>query len=269
MNVLAFDCTPALDSSSPTLLVTAFLSGMREAGARVEMYCTRDLEIDPFRGDLSCWALPAATPRRRDDMLLLLPKLQDADIWVFATPVNASGMSGPMKTLLDRVSGLTLPHLELRDGRSYLVLHNQAKAGCIVLVASCVAWEVDTFEPLLSQIRAFGQSLGRQFVGALLRPHAPAMSRLIDGGMPVEDIFEAAYAAGQAIIAEGALPKQELLAVSRQLLPLDLYLRFVNEQLPRKVHKLVSHPSLLGRLEDRRKTKKRAGHGRAAVPAAR
>jgi hypothetical protein len=51
---------------------------------------------------------------------------------------------------------------------------------------------MDSFYLLLAHMRAFCQHAEREFAGALLRPHGPALRPMMEGGAPVDDIFEAA-----------------------------------------------------------------------------
>jgi len=46
---------------------------------------------------------------------------------------------------------------------------------------------------------------GREFAGALLRPHSPALRPLMKMGMPVDDVFEAAKETGRQLVRNGEM----------------------------------------------------------------
>ncbi len=235
MKVITFDCSPRSECGRTVLILAPFVGGMKDEGAEVQLFCTRDLRLMPPEGDFN--RRPKTMGRRsgQDDAGMLLPKLQQADVWVFATPVYPHGMSVEMKNLLYRMTALFSPFLDVRDGRSQQSLAEGTVPGKLVLIATCTAWEVDTFHPLLAQMDAYCAKSSRQFAGALLRPHSPALTWLIDRGMPVADIFEAAYMAGRELAGLGQVSAETSEIVSRQLLPLDLYIQFLNERLQERL----------------------------------
>ena len=63
---------------------------MREAGAEVQVYYTKKLNIKPCQGEFDCWLKTPGKCFQEDDMEMLLPKLAEADIQVFATCVYLS-----------------------------------------------------------------------------------------------------------------------------------------------------------------------------------
>jgi multimeric flavodoxin WrbA len=50
MMVLAFNGSPKTDKGNTSLILTPFLEGMREAGANVELFYTKKLDITGLRG---------------------------------------------------------------------------------------------------------------------------------------------------------------------------------------------------------------------------
>jgi hypothetical protein len=93
------------------------------------------------------------------------------------------------------------------------------------LVSSCGYWELDNFDLLLAHLRAFCEHAEREFAGALLRPHGPALPPMMEKGVPVGDIFEAAKAAGRQLVQDGKMSPDTLSIVSRELLPLEMWVR--------------------------------------------
>jgi len=230
MKVLAINSSPNMDKGNTALILGPFLEGMKDAGTEVEIFYTRKLKINPCQGEFSCWVKTPGECFQKDDMQMLYPKLREADIWVFATPVYVDGISGPMKNLLDRVLPLVQPFFELRDGHCRHPLREGTKSGKIVLVSNCGFWEMDNFDPLLVHIKAACKNGSREFAGALLRPHGPALRAMMEMGMPVDDILEAAKKAGRQLVEDGGMSPETLNVVSRELMPLEAYAQTVNQR---------------------------------------
>lgn len=228
IEVLAFNCSPKMDKGNTALILDPFLEGMREAGAKVELFYTRKLKIKPCTGEFNCWTKTPGKCYQDDDMNVLLPKLAEADIYVFATPVYVDGVSGPMKNLMDRMIPLVQPFFELRDGHCRHPPREGTKQGKIVLVSNCGFWEMDNFDPLLVHMKAASKNMKREFAGALLRPHGGGLRRIMKMGMPLDDIFEAAKEAGRQLVRDGKMSPETLKIVSRELMPLEMHIQAAN-----------------------------------------
>ena len=148
---------------------------------------------------------------------------------VLATPVYVDGMTGPMKNLIDRFVRLAQPFFELRDGHcrhpNREGVKNSAK---LVLVSNCGFWEMDNFDPLLVHMEAICRNSDMEFAGALLRPHGGGLSVMMEMGMPLSDIFEAAKEAGRQLVRDGEISLENLKIVSRELMPLETYVQVAN-----------------------------------------
>ncbi len=229
MKVVAINSSPKMDKSVTTLILTPFLEGMEAAGAEVEIFYTKKLDIKPCQGELHCWVKTPGECFQKDDMAMLLPKIAQADVLVFATPVYVDGINGPMKNLLDRMLPLVQPFFELRDGHCRHPRREGVKTSKMVLVANAGFWELDNFDPLMVHLKAMSKNFEREFAGALLRPHGPALRRMIEAGMPVNDVLDAAREAGRQLAGTGEMSSETLNVVSRTLLPLENYVQIINQ----------------------------------------
>ena len=214
MKVVAINGSPHMEEGNTAMILHPFLEGMLEAGSDVEVFYTRKLKIGACNGDMSCWFVNPGTCGQKDDMQMLLPKLKDADVIVWASPVYYAGVTGPLKNLMDR----QLP-LYLQGG--------QAKPQKAVLVSSCGAWELSMFDPLLLQMKAIYNrpDESSDFAGALLRPMADGMKEMVKAGETglVEGVFRAAREAGRQLAREGMISEELKKQVSRELMPRDAY----------------------------------------------
>ena len=229
MKVLAINSSPKMDKGNTALILNPFLDGMREAGAEVELFYTRKLDIKPCTGEFDCWIKTPGECYQKDDMQMLYPKIREAGIMVFATPVYVDGVNGPMKNLIDRMLPRMQPFFELRDGHCRHPLCEGTKSFKIVLVSNCGFWEMDNFDPLLVHMKAFCKNASSEFAGALLRPHGEGMSFMMEMGASLDDIFDAAKEAGRQLVEDGEMSSETLSIISRELMPMDIYVQSVNQ----------------------------------------
>ena len=102
-NVLILSTSPRKKGNSAAL-AEAFAEGAREAGNRAEVVSLCGMKLEFCRGCLACQKTGRCIID--DDVQSLLPKIHDADVLVFATPIYYYEMSGQMKTLIDRINPL-------------------------------------------------------------------------------------------------------------------------------------------------------------------
>ena len=230
MKVMAINSSPNMDEGNTAVISGPFTEGMKEAGAEVETLYTKKLNIKPCQGEFNCWLKTPGKCFQKDDMQWILPKLDEANIWVLATPLYVDGMSGPMKNFIDRIIPLVEPFIELRDGHCRHPRrgeHSDDKK--VVLVSSCGFWEKDNFDALIVHVEAICRNLKGQLAGALLRPHGGALKRMLEMGVDLEDIIEAARDAGRQLIRDGRISEETLETVSRDLLSREDYLSIAND----------------------------------------
>lgn len=214
MKVLAINGSPHKDEGNTAMILGPFLEGMKEEGCDVEVLFVKDLDIKPCNADMSCWFANPGTCYQLDDMQMVLPKIKEADVIVWASPVYYSGMTGPLKILMDRQLPLS-------------IVRNRAKKQKVVLVSTCSAWELSVFDPLIVQMKALygNPEEGYEFAGALLRPMADSMREMIKAGETamVDRVFLAAKKAGSQLAKEGKISEDLSQQVSRELMPRDAY----------------------------------------------
>jgi len=230
MKVLAINSSPKMGEGNTAFILTPFLEGMSEAGAEIELFYTRKLNIKVCTGEYHCWLKTPGFCYQKDDMEMLYPKFREADIWVFATPVYTDGVTGPMKNLMDRMVPFVDPFIKLFDGHCGHGLREGFRCSKVVLVSNCGLWEIDNFDPLVALMKTFCKNgLNREFAGALLRPTGRVFRALMENGEPVGDILDAAKEAGRQLVEDGKMSTETLDIVSRPVVPLEVYIERTNE----------------------------------------
>lgn len=233
MNVLAINASTPGDLENTSMLLTAFLDGMREAGADVELFDLNELTINPCRGDLNCQIVNPGGCILTDDMARLIHAYSSTDVLVLASPVCWEGLTGPMKIFLDRLAPVKEPFFEVSDTCSHQPPRYEfIRRRRVVLVSGSTRWEHNTFDPVLVHVRAMvkGMScLSAEYAGALLRPHGCAMKPPFAAEKAVREILETAKETGWDLVRVGSISQQKLDRVRREILSQEDYVRIFNQ----------------------------------------
>ena len=223
VKAVAVNSSPRMNEGHTALILNPFVDGMRKAGAEVELLFTKKLKIQPCTGEFKCWGDTPGKCYIRDDMDTVLPKLRDADIWVFGIPVYVP-MPGEMQNLINRVMPLLTSEIDVRGRRMFPARQKDFKLQRLVLVSTCAFWEMENFDKLTWTIEETAEAVGAEFSGALLRPHSGVLKSMMKSGRDVSDVLRAAEMAGAELIKNGTISKGALQKVSQQLVTFEEYL---------------------------------------------
>jgi multimeric flavodoxin WrbA len=224
-----------MGKGNTAMILNPFLDGMKEAGAEVELFYTKKLEVKPCQGEMHCWMKDPGNCFQKDDMEKVMPLLRKADILVFASPLYVDGVNGPMKMLMDRMIPLAQPFIELRDNHCRHPLRDANKKRKLVLVSNCGFWEKDNFDAMITHMKAVCKNMSAEFAGALIRPHGESMNTIIEMGMNIDDVFAAAKEAGSQLVRDGSMSGETLDVVSRDLMPRDMFLEGANQHFKQEI----------------------------------
>jgi multimeric flavodoxin WrbA len=133
--VVAINGSPEMEKGRTAKILAPFLEGMEKAGATVELFYAKRLNVKPCDGELYCWGKKPGECYINDSMQTLYSTLREADILVLATPVYVP-LPGEMQNLLNRLVPLMDPVLKRQDGRTRARLRSDVKINKIVLVSS-------------------------------------------------------------------------------------------------------------------------------------
>jgi multimeric flavodoxin WrbA len=210
-----------MEKGNTAKILTPFLKGMEEAGASVELFYAKRLNVKPCAGEFYCWDKKPGQCYIADSMQLLYPKLREADILVLATPVYIP-LPGEMQNLINRLVPLVEETLKKRNGRTRARFRSDVKISKFVLVSSSGWWEMGNFGTVLRVVKELAKDVNVEFAGALLRPHMGFMN---ENKEKAKKIFEAARQAGNQLIEEGRMSKDLLKTLSQPLISHEKCLR--------------------------------------------
>jgi len=237
MKVVVINGSPHGDKGNTALILNPFLEGMKAAGAEVKVFEIKDMNVRPCQGEYACWFRTPGKCFQDDDMQKLLPELLTADVLVLATPLYVDGMTGALKMVVDRMIPLGEPKIEYRDDHCRHPGRATVQDRKLALVSNCGFWELDNFDALVSHVQAIAKNLDATFAGALLRPHGPALRAMLDQGIPVADVLDAARDAGRQLVENGSISTETLGTVSRPLLSRDQYVAIANQMIAQRVQR--------------------------------
>ncbi len=198
MKALVLNGSPHRDKGPTGRLAGALVSGMVDAGATVETVNVYDLHAGGCLGCFTCWTRTPGVCAVRDDMDDVIAKVRDADVLVLATPVYCDGMTGVLKTVIDRIIPVVHGAAELRDGRMRHIKRAETKVQTVALVSVCGFVEPETFGPLIQHVQAIARNLNCAYAGALTVPGGLKPGRM-------ETIAHAAHDAGIELVRFGVI----------------------------------------------------------------
>jgi multimeric flavodoxin WrbA len=229
MKVLVMNGSPRKERGATGGLLKHFIKGMEEAGAEVDLLYSKGLELGDCRGCFNCWTSTPGKCIQDDEMAAVLPRIAEADLVILATPVYVDGMTGSLKTLLDRTLPLLHGAFELRDDHCRHALREGVKAGKIALLSVSGFTEMDNFDPLIAHVKAISKNMNREYVGALLRPYAWIIEPAMKQGAALDYILQATKQAGYQLISNGKMDEATLTTIAREILPRDEVIKLMQQ----------------------------------------
>lgn len=215
--VVAINGSPRMEKGNTALVLSSFIVGMMDGGAKTELFYTNRFRIKPcICGTMYCWNEKPGECCIKDDMQFLYPKIKAADILVLATPVYIP-LPGEMQNTINRLCPLLDSVLQKREGRTRARFREDVNIKKIVLVASSGWWELENFDTVVRIVKELAEDASVEFGGAVLRPHSSRMK--INGQISKEGeaILDAVRKAGNELIKEGRINEETLFEISRHL----------------------------------------------------
>lgn len=151
-------------NSNSDALAEAFARGAQAAGHTVDTVSLKGKRLDFCQGCLSCQRTPKCVIQ--DDAVSIAEKVKEADVLAFATPVYYYGLSGQLKTLLDRCNPLFTAEYRFRSVYLLATAAEDEKTTVEGSIKGLQGW-VDCFEKatLVSTIFAGGVTSAGEIKG--------------------------------------------------------------------------------------------------------
>lgn len=233
MKILAINASYRGDKGHTRFLIDKLFAGATAAGAECQVLTLSRLKINRC---LACGQCQTAehylecVHDGKDDVAAVFRQMAEADILVYATPVYVFGLSGLLKTFLERFysqgnSG------DLSISKSGLMFHQVDHAICskpFVALVCCDSLENETPRNALAYFRTFSRFLDAPQVGALVRNGG----RLSGHGQDLErekqvpkifDVYAAYEQAGRELATEGRVRRSTERRANQEIVPVPLF----------------------------------------------
>ena len=209
--------SPRLAKGNTALILTAFVQGLEDAGAEVELFYASRLNVKPCDcGQMLCWYKTPGECYHKGPMQQLYPALRQAEHLILATPVYIP-LPGAMQNIINRLCPLLLPKLDYRDGRTRAQFRDEVNIKQIALVSAGGWWELGNLDTVVRIAEELAATASVNYGGSLLRPHANLMR---DQGVVTDKgktVLAAVETAGYELISDGFMHKETLETISQSL----------------------------------------------------
>ena len=230
MRIFAVNGSPRKSKGNTERILKPFLDGAREAGADIELIYIQEKKIKPCLGCNKCWLKTPGRCFQKDDMPGLISIARESEVIVLASPIYVGGVTGQMKTFLDRMTPVSLPFIEVIDGYSTHSRPEGSKLKGVVFISNNGFHELYHFDDLVSHCKSVAKMMQSEFLGALLRPHGVILE-MAEKLMPekVAPVYEAARQAGNQLVEQGRISHELEAAVAQELVPRDTFVKIMND----------------------------------------
>lgn len=219
MQVLALNSSPRTNGESKTELMLNYLvSGMRAAGADVEVVNLRKKKINFCAGCFTCWTKSPGVCLHKDDMSReIFPKWLQSDLVVYASPLYHFTVNAVMKAFIERTLPILQPFFLGQDGRTSHPLRQQHPKLVMLSVAGFP--ENSVFDQLSSWINFIFSGAHRAentLVAEIYRPMAEALTNPYLKDVAA-DILEATVQAGRELAANMNVSEETMARVTQPM----------------------------------------------------
>ena len=211
--VLVLTGSPRRRAGFTGLYLQPLVDGMKSAGAEVEVVDVYDraLDLEPCLGCFACWRSgPESCSLKGDDAALLLARIEETLLVVWALPLYADSVPARVKTLLDRHFILLEPVFVPYGGVTRHPVR-WPRPRYTALFAVCGFPEVSHFDPLVAMFEDVARNGHRPLVATLLRPGAEFLAKAPTCAPYLRRVLAALEEAGRELVLSGRVPK----AISR------------------------------------------------------
>jgi multimeric flavodoxin WrbA len=228
MKILVLNGSPRGAAGNTERMVQPFLEGAGEAGAETEVLYVKDLKIGFCKGCFACWTTTPGRCVQRDDMDLVLEKMQTADTILWATPLYHFGMTAMLKTVMERTLPLADPHI-VKSGDVYTHPGRSGKRFPKYLVFSnCGFPDPGHFDGLRAHFESLSKASAEHGIIPEVFRSAGELLRQKEIRPHIQWYFDALRRAGKEYVEEGSISAETMTILNRDLVPQEMYIEQAN-----------------------------------------
>lgn len=233
MKILAINASHRGDRGHTRFLLDKLFQGAASAGAACEVVTLAKLKINRCLACLQCHTDAhhlQCVYDDKDDVRAIFGKMAEADLIVYATPVYVFGMTGLLKTFLDRLNAAGDSRV-LRAANSGLMFHHIDHAICskpFVTLVCCDNLENETPKNVLAYFRTFARFMDAPQVGQLVRNGGLMFGHGRDPAREtkfpkIHQVYAAYEQAGRELATEGRICKSTQRRANQEIIPVPFF----------------------------------------------
>ena len=215
-SVLVINASPRMEKGFTYRYLKPFIQGMADQTNSIDVInlYKPEIKIESCRGCESCWRGLDGKCVINDDGDVIIQKILESKLTIFALPLYVDSMPAKLKSLMDRFFVQTKPVFEMAaDGLTRHPIINQRER-YFALFAVCGFPELQHLKPLIDTFKDIGRNFHAPVIANILRPGSQFM--YLNPLMAFDRIIveNAIYKAGEEIVNSGKINKKTLKAIS-------------------------------------------------------
>jgi multimeric flavodoxin WrbA len=236
MKIVIVNSSPKMTKSNTHVMTEAFSRGAIAAGAEVENIFLAKHMIKPCLGCFACWFETPGKCVLNDDVEMILNRMSDAELLIFATPLYVDNISGTMKLLMDRMIAKGSPAIETdKNGESRHVV-KKSKLTKVGVISNCGFPEQDQFQVLRLLFQRIARNMSTELAVEIYRGEGPLLSAEIKELKPIVDQYKRLLEkAGKEAVLLGKITKETAAELEKPLIPYEAYNKATNEWVKEKM----------------------------------
>ncbi|MGD9153693.1 MAG: flavodoxin family protein [Gammaproteobacteria bacterium] len=234
--IVIANSSPNMEKGNTHVIAKSFMDGARLAGAEVENIFLAKYKIKSCLACMSCWFETPGKCILQDDAHMILDKMSQANLLIFATPLYVDNVSGIMKNLMDRMIAKGRPEVELDENNETRHIVNDSQLKKIGIISNCGFPEQDQFQVLRVLFRRIARNMNCELAVEIYRGEGPLLSVENSQLKPIIDNYKALVEkAGEEIVVNGKISKDIMGQLEKPLIPYDIYNEAMNEQIDQRL----------------------------------
>lgn len=236
MKITAFSGSHKGREGNTLLMVEEFLKGAEEAGAETENVILAEKNILYCKGDFDCWLKTSGKCTLHDDMEFLIPGFMASDVVVFAFPVYFDNIPSLMKSFIDRLLPILLPHFEEDGEGGYRHGKRFEKYPKIVVLSNSGLPGLSNFQVVSLFFRRFARTLHTEVIGEIYRGEGEVLKVKNLLVKPLVSKYKKLLReAGRSIVENQEISDELREKLEKPIVPDYLYIKFGNEEMDRMI----------------------------------
>ncbi len=210
--ILAINGSLRSEKGFTRILLDTFLQGARSKDVVCEIVYPSKMKIHSCKACHKCIVKTPGVCFQKDDMEMIIEKIESSDLLVFGGPVYFDTMSSDMKRMFERLMPILGPVFEFRDGRTYH-LTTSGKKYKVVSIMLCGNPERECLKSIGGTFRRIVNNMGGDILGEF---NFPSSGMVVSRPELLTDQLEALTEAGEDIVQKNMISPELIARVNSE-----------------------------------------------------